>query len=271
MWPGNGNDYKVFKEPLSWHDAKKRCEDLGGRLVVITSAEEQAFVWDVMQRSQAAGWDDFLWAGATDDQQHGTWKWVDGDRMTYTAWSSGQPDNYQGVGHYLNLMGRDHGKWNDASATDSLSCGFVCEWDRVNRKFERYRLVATNSSLNGFEAYYRTIEFFDADSGKIITGGKASGTGLVATNAFDDDLKTVYRTIMNPGVERDSVTYELPQPAAINRIRVIQLGPETNHVFQLEVQGCNDDANWIPVMKAKGVPAEFDSADPSAQVEWLTP
>lgn len=137
--------------------------------------------------------------------------------------------------------------------------------------FTSYRLVAKKSNANGWEAYYRTIELFDAGTGKPLTGGHATGTGTGAADAFDDDKATSYRSVMNPGVEGDWIAYKLPEPAAINRVRIIQWGGDGNHVYWLEIQGSNDGTNWTPIMSAKEVPDEFDSTDPKARVEWLAP
>ena len=139
-----------------------------------------------------------------------------------------------------------------------------------NRAYSHYRLVATKSNANGWEAYYRTIEFFDVATGKPLTGGKATGIGTGATDAFDDDRATSYRTVMNPGVEGDWIAYELPKAALVNRVRVVQWGGDGNHVFWFEVQGSNDGDNWTPLMNARSVPDVFDSASPLAQVEWYS-
>ncbi|MHC4253655.1 MAG: protein kinase domain-containing protein, partial [Planctomycetota bacterium] len=39
-----GHWYKLFPEPTTWHDAKRRCEEAGGHLVTITSKEENDLV-----------------------------------------------------------------------------------------------------------------------------------------------------------------------------------------------------------------------------------
>jgi len=144
----------------------------------------------------------------------------------------------------------------------------------VNRHdglYRQFRLVAKKSNANEWEAYYRTIEFFDAATGKPLTGGRATGTGTGAADAFDDDRETKYRTLPNPGVKEDYISYELPAPAAINRVKVIQGGGDGNHVFWFEVQGSNDGKKWSPLIMAKSVQDEFDSASTEARVEWLRP
>jgi hypothetical protein len=138
-------------------------------------------------------------------------------------------------------------------------------------KYKHFRLLATNSNPNGWEAYYRTIEFYDADTGELIKGGKARGTGQGPANAFDDDRETKYRTVMNPGVEKDWIAYALPKAVSLGRVRVIQFGADCNHVVQFEVQGSSDGSKWTPLMRAKSVPFEFDSENESARVEWVSP
>lgn len=138
-------------------------------------------------------------------------------------------------------------------------------------RFKRFRLVAKTSSPEGWEAYYRTIELFDSETGKLIVDGKASGMGRDAANAFDNNRETKYRTVDNPGAKEDWIEYEVPNPVAISRIRVDQLGPACNHVLGFEISGSNDGDKWSPIMRATNVPTTFDSAFPTCPVEWLMP
>lgn len=141
----------------------------------------------------------------------------------------------------------------------------------IHPKYKHFRLVALNSNTNGWEAYYRTIEFYDADTGKLIKDGQTKGTGQGAANAFDDDRETKYRTVPAPGVAKDWITCTLPKAVSLGRVRVIQWGQDCNHVFQFEIQGSSDGVKWTPIMIAKGVPFEFDSANESVDAEWVSP
>lgn len=138
-------------------------------------------------------------------------------------------------------------------------------------RFKRFRLIAKASSPEGWEAYYRTIEFYDAETGRLLVGGKASGMGQDAANAFDNSRETKYRTVDNPGGKSDWIEYELPNPTMINRVRVDQWGQNSNHVFGFEIHGSNDGDKWIPIMRAANVPFNFDSSVPLCPVEWLSP
>ena len=112
-----GHYYKFFTDKMKWHDAKKYCEDLGGYLVTITSAEENQFI------SSLIGGDIII--GATDEAQEGVWQWVTGELFEYSNFPLGEPNN-QGNEDYL-CMGKS-GFWNDGHCEREY-WAFVCEWD----------------------------------------------------------------------------------------------------------------------------------------------
>ena len=60
-----GNHYKAFLDTNStWWEAKFACDDIGGELVVITTAQENEFV-----RRMAKG--NLIWLGGTDEFEEG--------------------------------------------------------------------------------------------------------------------------------------------------------------------------------------------------------
>ena len=122
----NGHTYLAFNTPVTWYAAERICENRGGHLATITSAEENAFV-----RSIIAG---EFWIGGTDtdDEQH--WRWVTQEAFSYENWRSGQPDNsvsyevsatHTGEENHLRVY--EDGSWNDISGC--LQYPFVCEID----------------------------------------------------------------------------------------------------------------------------------------------
>jgi hypothetical protein len=82
----------------------------GGNLVTINNLAEGTW----LQQTFGAG--TIYWIGFTDRQNEGNWQWVSGEPVTYTDWSSGQPDNFLAL-----LGGEDYAvmnwgtskKWND--------------------------------------------------------------------------------------------------------------------------------------------------------------
>jgi hypothetical protein len=100
--------------------------DLGGRLAVVTSEEQN----DFSTRLVSGYGLDAAWLGATDERVEGRWVWVDGTLMGYSNWGTGQPNNKQSSEHYLVLLVSQGGKWSDQPNNSvQHSPGFICQWD----------------------------------------------------------------------------------------------------------------------------------------------
>lgn len=119
-----GHHYKVYEQNVSWHEAKARCEKLGGHLATVGSKQEHAFINKLADGR-------YLFLGATDEENEGQWEWVDDTEWEFTDWLGGQPNNSFGSEHYLSTF--DGGGWNDATAEGDdwwSPSGYICEWDR---------------------------------------------------------------------------------------------------------------------------------------------
>lgn len=117
----SGHHYLMVLNNLPWHQAKEACEKAGGHLAIITSKEENDFVENMAGRQA-------VWLGLTDEKTAGDWRWVDGSRVTFAHWASGEPNN-PGVEHYVGFYGKAGG-WNDFPATFAEITGYICEWDK---------------------------------------------------------------------------------------------------------------------------------------------
>ena len=102
----------IFDATLrTWEQAETNAQNLGGHLVSINSAEENAAV-------RALGGSSALWIGLNDIDSEGTFVWSDGSPVTYTNWVPGEPNDYFGFG----VMGEDctlmtaSGSWNERHA-----------------------------------------------------------------------------------------------------------------------------------------------------------
>ena len=105
-----------------WSDARALCQNLGGDLVVITSTEEDDFVYN-MAIEQETVTEGKAWIGLKKSVDDSNWYWVDGTPLEgqYENWGSGEPNNLGGnedCGHYFNQPG----KWND------ISCELTGGW-----------------------------------------------------------------------------------------------------------------------------------------------
>jgi hypothetical protein len=117
---GNGHFYEYVAEPLAASAANaaaplRTYNGLNGYLVTVTSAEEEAFLASSV--SGVAGW-----AGGSDAETEGTWKWTQGPEagtvfwqngvtLTYANWSQGEP-NDQAPGEDFLLI-KHNPVWND--------------------------------------------------------------------------------------------------------------------------------------------------------------
>lgn len=116
--------FKVFKETISWKDAQAKCEMLGGTLAMPKDEDISNFIIGIAKKYSLNG----LWLGATDEEEEGNWKWIDGTVMTYNNWNSGEPNNVGGAEHYLETYCQsNNGKWNDLPNESSSISGYIAQ------------------------------------------------------------------------------------------------------------------------------------------------
>jgi Ca2+-binding RTX toxin-like protein len=103
----NGSTY-LLTEVGTWEEAQAQAQSLGGNLVTINTAAEQAFLTNTF------GGPEELWIGLTDKVIEGQFKWASNEIFTYTNWFSNQPDNGGPQGEdYVVMNFGAAGKWND--------------------------------------------------------------------------------------------------------------------------------------------------------------
>ena len=118
-----GNQYTLFESNVSWTDAKRICESLGGHLVTITSSEENNLVKALASKAQ-----NDVWYGATNKETNGKWTWVTGEDFVFSDWGDGEPNNKGGEQYYLQLLRKN--QWDDECNTDYQS--FICEFEHIH-------------------------------------------------------------------------------------------------------------------------------------------
>lgn len=111
-----------------WFGAQANCSSYNSHLVTVSSRNENSFLirefiskqhksrhfWIGLQR---APFDDSIWF------------WVDGSRLTFRDWYSGQPDNYRQEEYcgemYVLYVDTGEVRWNDLNC--SRASRFICE------------------------------------------------------------------------------------------------------------------------------------------------
>jgi len=135
----NGHYYQLFDAGVTWEDARIRCAQMGGHLVTITTAEEQAFVLSIL----GTGNKNMYWIGSRLNQN---WAWVTGEDFSYSNWGPEEPNNMDGEEAYVQIYAKPFrkkvaGDWNDASNVGAeysaefyslQNTGYICEWDMLD-------------------------------------------------------------------------------------------------------------------------------------------
>ncbi|MBT3266394.1 hypothetical protein HN371_04525 [Candidatus Poribacteria bacterium] len=123
--PATGHSYGVISAP-TWNAGQEMAARMGGRLVTIDDAEEQAWL-----ESTFGG--EALWIGLTDVDQEGRWEWTDGQRPSYTNWAIDEPNNMDPQGEHFAVMNwAQPGGWNDVNPDSAVGNGVVAgivEWE----------------------------------------------------------------------------------------------------------------------------------------------
>jgi hypothetical protein len=100
-----GEAYFVSNTNLSWDASQAHAFANGGHLAVIPNPAANQLLQPFVQGSAT-------WIGFSDAAIEGTWQWINGAPVSYTNWSSGEPNNSSNEDHGSMLP---TGNWNDAA------------------------------------------------------------------------------------------------------------------------------------------------------------
>jgi len=122
-----GHGYELIPAPTPWHIAKKKADEEGGYLVVITSAKENQFVTELVKKATNGELCE-VWIGLSDEKNEGDWKWINGERYTFNNWDKSNPSNSDGAENAVQLVKTyEEFQWNDRSS--DRRCAYMIEYD----------------------------------------------------------------------------------------------------------------------------------------------
>ena len=124
--PTDRHKYEIFRETLTWEEAKAACEARGGHLATITSQEEQKMIESLNTQNSK------LWIGGCKNSA-GQWCWVTGEPWKYQNWGDGEPNNSSNVVADESCVAVWPVKWNDLANSNTYEqSGYICEWEASN-------------------------------------------------------------------------------------------------------------------------------------------
>ncbi|XP_069674639.1 hemolymph lipopolysaccharide-binding protein-like [Periplaneta americana] len=98
LHPGVGY-YKLYKTPVPWQDAWKKCEDDGAHLLILNSEAEAELARKIVSPHSSS----FAFhVGFHDLFAEGRYITIQGENLNsagYNKWATGQPDNWRGDEH----------------------------------------------------------------------------------------------------------------------------------------------------------------------------
>jgi len=169
-----GKEYEWVKTLSTQADAQSYAEDAGGHLVVINSQAENDFIFDLIQSDTSSnlgqasdgGGISYVWLGADDSSQEGTWRWVNGDAWSYTNWGVREPDDYFGQ----DGLGIGLENWPSGS-NNTEAYGRAGEWNDIKRSNRLTFIVEYTASSGG--------------SGSVGNSGNSGSSGSGSQNSED--------------------------------------------------------------------------------------
>lgn len=148
QWGTNGHWYEAVHVSggIDWNTAKTNAEAMGGYLATITSADENNFVFSLIDDpkywfmdgadNNEGPWLGGYYAGPVGGMDANQWAWVSGESWGYSNWDNGEP-NFPSE-RSLNYFSNDASSgnqirqsyWNNVPES-SLMYGYVVERNTV--------------------------------------------------------------------------------------------------------------------------------------------
>ena len=108
-------------------DARLKCQNMGGDLVIIRSAQENDFIFDLVKKlNKLYG----VWLGLQ-RKADSKFYWIDDTPVEghYQNWAQGEPNDNLGVEDCAHMygLGNSAGKWNDSPCDWEVVPSVVCQ------------------------------------------------------------------------------------------------------------------------------------------------
>ncbi|MDB6004632.1 MAG: pknB 20 [Prosthecobacter sp.] len=122
-----GHRYQFFKGPFSKDEPSEKAKSLGGHLVTITSAAEQAWIETTFGELIGGPTKKGLCRTAGGKANTDSPFWTNGEPWSYTNWETGSPTQHNSDGFVFLARQGDKCPWRNKYW--SMECSTIVEWD----------------------------------------------------------------------------------------------------------------------------------------------
>ena len=130
----NGHHYWVSNEGTTWHEAKAKCEKMGGHLARITNQAEHNFIDRTLdqkiktpikqqKQSERDHWVD------GERGADGVWRFSDGTKFSYFNWDGNPVIPLVDTNHRWLALGFPESNHGWINIPSDYKLGFICEWE----------------------------------------------------------------------------------------------------------------------------------------------
>ena len=235
----DGHSYQIITTPKSWREAEEYATSTGGRLLVINSFQENAFIERLMsnygQVAPDGGGAEYHWLGASDSLNENDWAWVDGSTLETTKiagrafWGNGpghglsgsEPDNFENQDCLAmavtawpvanpNFYGAV-GQWNDIDCDNRLN--FIVEHP-IDATYSDGQLIAENISV-GDEKYRAELRLIECASicFRVLSATEIQNGSQLSINDVSDNILRLRK--VNVGSKSYDVALKLIDPNSL--------------------------------------------------------
>ncbi|XP_063291150.1 pulmonary surfactant-associated protein D-like [Pelobates fuscus] len=111
--------YITNGQEATYNEGKAICSSAGGQLASPTNAEENRVILAVAQQNKK-----IPFFGINDIQTEGTFRYPNGERISYSNWKVREPNDLYGIEDCVEM--HDSGLWNDTICTEKRLV--ICEF-----------------------------------------------------------------------------------------------------------------------------------------------
>lgn len=129
----HGHYYKVFQMQMTWYDAKKFCESMGGHLVTAETQEENNILKSILWKLECNRYKQHWYGGFIDENS--SWMWVTGIPINYSNWSDSRwNDSMWNSETAISVYCGDDPKWSTSKRF--IPYLVFCEWESASNAHE---------------------------------------------------------------------------------------------------------------------------------------